>query len=447
MTNLRTTTAAHPLLGEGKPWRNWGRSESATPAHVACASSVDDVIEIVRAARERGLTVKAIGAGHSFTAIAATEGVQLDISRIHGVLAVDGNLVTFAAGTNLYQLPALLAPHGLALANMGDIDRQTLAGATSTGTHGTGAAFGGLATQIRALTLVTADGALLHISGTENAELLPAARLALGSLGVIVDVTIECVPAFMLNAVEKPEALDDVLDNFDVRSTGVDHFEFYWFPHTTTALTKTNTRLPADAAPNRQGAFSAWVDDELLANGVFALTCAVGAALPRSIPTINRLAEKLVAERDVTGPSYDVFVSSRRVKFRESEYAIARENMPAAIRAIKAMVERNGWKISFPIEVRVAASDDLWLSTASGRESGYIAVHRYYREDPTEYFAGVETIMREYGGRPHWGKMHTQDAETLAAVYPRFDDFRQVRDRLDPDRVFTNAYLERVLGA
>jgi FAD/FMN-containing dehydrogenase len=284
------------------------------------------------------------------------------------------------------------------------------------------------------------------VSDTENSELLPAARLALGSLGIIVDVTIECVPAFMLNAVEKPEPLGDVLDNFEARSTGVDHFEFYWFPHTTTALTKTNTRLPMDTEIKRQGAFAAWVDDELLANGVYAVTCGIGTVLPGSIPSINRLAEKLVAERDVTAPSYEVFVSPRRVRFRETEYAIPREHMPAAIRAIGALVEKNNWKISFPIEVRVAASDDLWLSTASGRESGYIAVHRYYREDPTEYFAGVEAIMREFGGRPHWGKMHTQDAESLASVYPRFDDFRRVRDTLDPERVFANAYLTRVLG-
>jgi FAD-linked oxidoreductase len=442
----QSVLGAHPLLGTGKNWRNWGRSVRVTPAHTAKASSVDDVVEIVSAARQRGLTVKAVGAGHSFTAIAATQGVQLDISRIAGVLAVDGNLVTFAAGTNLYQLPALLAPHGLALANMGDIDRQTLAGATSTGTHGTGAAFGGLATQIRAITLVTADGSIMRVSETENSELLPAVALALGSLGIIVDITIECVPAFMLNAAETPEPLDEVLDNFEARSTGVDHFEFYWFPHTRTALTKTNTRLPIDATVTRQSSFAAWVNDELLANGVYAVTCGIGTVLPRSIPSINRLAEKLVAERNVIAPSFEVFVSSRRVKFRESEYAIAREHVPAAIRAIGALVQKNNWKISFPIEVRVAASDDLWLSTAHGRKSGYIAVHRYYREDPTEYFGGVEAIMREFGGRPHWGKMHTQNAESLAAVYPRFDDFRRARDTLDPERVFANEYLSRVLG-
>jgi FAD-linked oxidoreductase len=438
---------ATAVLSPGRRWRNWGRSETSRPTHIARAASVDDVVAAVNAASDRGLHLKTVGAGHSFTAIAATDGVQLDVSALDGLLAVDGNRVTIGAGTNLYQLPALLAPHGLALTNMGDIDRQTIAGAISTGTHGTGAAFGGLATQIRALTMVTADGALLTINEAENADLLPAARLGLGALGVLVDVTIQTVPAFMLHAVEKPEPLEEVLENFEARSTSTDHFEFYWFPHTTTALTKTNTRVPADTPPRRQSTVAAWLDDELLANGVFALTCATGNLFPGIVPRVNLLAEKLVAKREVTAPSYEVFVTRRRVRFREMEYAIPREHVPAAVRAVAALVAKNGWTISFPLEVRVAASDDLWLSTASGRETGYIAVHRYYREDPAEYFAGVEAIMRSFAGRPHWGKMHTQDAASLATLYPHFADFGAVRDRLDPARLFGNRYLERVLGS
>ena len=434
-------------LAPGTVWRNWGRSQTVTPAHSARPASVDEVIAVVAAARDRGLTVKAVGAGHSFTSIAATDGVQLDLSLLDGVYAVDGNRVTLGAGTNLYQLPALLDPLGLALTNMGDIDRQTIAGATSTGTHGTGAAFGGLATQVVGLKLVTADATILTIDEQTNAELLPAARLGLGALGVLVELTIQCVPSFALRAVEIPEPLEAVLEDFEARSTGVDHFEFYWFPHTDTALTKSNTRLPVDTPPVRQSAIASWVDDELLSNGVFAVTCGLGGMLPGMVPGINRIADKLVAQRDVTDLSHRIFVADRRVRFRESEYAIPREHVPEALRAIRDLVATKGWKISFPIEVRVAAPDENWLSTAYGRESGYIAVHRYWREDPTEYFAGVEAIMRGFGGRPHWGKMHFQDAESLSAVYPRFDDFRAVRDRLDPDRLFTNDYLRTVLGS
>jgi L-gulono-1,4-lactone dehydrogenase len=434
-------------LETGTRWRNWGRSQDVTPLHVARPETVDEVIAVVNTARLRGLTVKAIGASHSFTGIAATRGVQVDVSRLDGVYAVEGTRVTLGAGTNLYQLPALLDPLGLALTNMGDIDRQTIAGATSTGTHGTGAAFGGLATQVVALTLVTAAGELLRVSETENAELLPAARLGLGALGIVVEITIECVPSFALRAVEKPEPLADVLDDWMARSGGVDHFEFYWFPHTETALTKSNHRLPADTPAVRQSAVSAWVDDELLSNGVFAMTCGLGTMMPRVIPGINNIADKLVAERDITDVSHRIFVAPRRVRFREMEYAIPRENVPEALRAVQTLVADKGWKISFPVEVRVAAADDNWLSTAYGRESGYIAVHRYYREDPTEYFEAVESIMKGFGGRPHWGKMNYRDAESLATVYPRFDEFRAVRDRLDPERLFTNEYLDRILGA
>lgn len=429
----------------GGRWRNWGRSHVSHPQHRVLASSPDDVVEAVAFARDRGLPIKTVGAGHSFTDIAATDGVQLDIGALDGVLAVDGDLVTLGAGTNLFQLPALLGPHGLALENMGDIDRQTIAGAISTGTHGTGARFGGIATQVEALTLVTADGSVVHLDG--GSELLPAARVGLGALGVLVDVTLRCVPEFVMRAQERPEPLEDVLDGWFERGASADHFEFYWFPHTTHALTKTNTRLPADTPRAPQSPVAAWIDDELMPNGVYVLMCQLGRLAPGVIPPLNRAANKLVAERTVTDGWHDVFTSPRRVRFREMEYAMPVEAIPDALRAIRDAIDAHGWRITFPVEVRVAAADDNWLSTAHGRQTGYIAVHRYYREDPTEYFRAVEAIAREHGGRPHWGKMHFRTADDLRPAYPRFDDFVAARDRLDPDRVFGNAYLERVLGS
>ena len=435
------------MIEKGTRWRNWGRSVESHPQYIARPTTVEQVVEVLAFARERGLRVKAIGAGHSFTPIAATTDVQLDISRLDGVYAVDGTRVTLGAGTNLYQLPALLDPLGLALTNMGDIDRQTIAGATSTGTHGTGSRFGGLATQIVAATLVTAAGELLHVSDTENAELLPAVRLGLGALGILVEITVECVPSFKLNAVEKPEPLQEVLDTWLERTEAVDHFEFYWFPHTDTALTKTNTRLPVDAPSNLQNPVARWVDDQLMSNHVFTVTCAIGTAMPGMVRPINRLADKLVAEREFTDLSHRVFVAPRTIRFKEMEYALPVEHVPAALRAINELIEAKNWRISFPVEVRVAAADDNWLSTAHGRKSGYIAVHRYWRDEPTEYFEGVEAIMKGFDGRPHWGKMHYRDAKSLAKTYPRFGDFVAVRDQLDPQRLFANGYLERVLGA
>ncbi|MES2094181.1 MAG: D-arabinono-1,4-lactone oxidase [Actinomycetota bacterium] len=436
-------------LAPGGTWRNWGRTESVRPLLTASPSSAEEVAAIVRFARERDLTVKTVGAGHSFTAIALARDVQLDVSRIQGVTAVDlpRGRVTLGAGTHLHQLPALLEPFGLALPNLGDIDRQTIAGATSTGTHGTGARFPGLAAQVVGVTMVTADGSILRISETEHPELLPAARLGLGALGILVDLSLQCVPAFLLHAVERPAGFDEVLDGFEHHVAAVDHFEFYWWPHTDGVMTKSNTRLPAHAERHPVGSVSAFVEDRIVSNALLALICNVGRLAPSLTPPINRLATRVYGNRTYTDHSHAVFVSPRTTRFREMEYAIDRAAMPDALRDIRSLIDSRGWSISFPLEVRVAAADDNWMSTASERDSGYIAVHRHFRDDPEEYFRGVEQIMRGYQGRPHWGKLHYQDAESLAAVYPHHGDFVAVRDRLDPDRVFTNPYLDRVLGA
>jgi FAD-linked oxidoreductase len=431
---------------KGAPWHNWGRSEAVTPVERARPESADDVVAIVRAARERGLTVKPVGTSHSFSGVAVAPGIQLDMSGLTGLRGSTGTEVTLGAGTVLHNLPPLLNPLGLALQNMGDIDVQTLSGATSTGTHGTGAKFGGLATRITGATIVTGTGDLLTVSATENAELLPAIAVGIGSLGVLIDLTIDCVPTFVLHLVEKPEPLGLVLDEWQQRIEAADHFEFYWFAHTAIALTKTSTRLPAGAPRKPLGAVKRWVDDSLMSNTVFAASTRVQRAFPKTTPAINRFSTHHWGDREFTDLSYNTFATERRVRFREMEYALPQDQIPAVLREIEALIAREGWTISFPIEVRAAAADDLWLSTASGRATGYIAVHRHYREDQRAYFSAVETIMKAHEGRPHWGKMNQRTAEDLAPVYPHFGDFLKVRDRLDPDRVFANDYLRRVLG-
>lgn len=436
----------------GRVWRNWGRSASSRPVLRSRPETVEGVAALVRAARERGVPVKAVGSGHSFTPIAATDGIQVDLSALSGIRRIEpdpgepgGALVTFGAGTRLYEIAPLLAPHGLALQNMGDIDRQTLAGATSTGTHGTGAALGGIATRIAGAVLVLADGSLLTVSATENPELLPAVQIGLGALGLLVEVTVRCVPAFLLHAVERPAGFDEVLDDFAGAMTATDHVEFYWWPHTERVMTKRNTRLPGDAERRPVGAFANWVEERLLSNGVLAAKCAVGHAVPALTPRINRLATRVYGDREYVDHSHEVFTAPRDVRFRETEYALPREAVPDALRELRDVIDRSGWRIEFPVEVRVAAADDTWMSTSYGRDSGYIAVHRSVREDPTEYFAAAERIFTAHDGRPHWGKMHSLGRAELEPRYPRFADFVAVRERLDPDHVFTNAYLAKVL--
>lgn len=424
-------------------WQNWGRTETAAPAREPTPGSVEEIVEIVTAAAKSGGTVKTAGAGHSFSGIAVPGDTLLRLSNLRGLIAVEGNRAKFWAGTHLYEIPALLAPYELAMANLGDIDKQTLAGATSTGTHGTGRNFGGISTQIAEIELVDGSGEVRTI--TEGPE-LKAAALGLGALGVITAITLDCVPAFSIEAVEGPAKIGDVLADLDRSINETDHFEFYWFPHTDAALTKHNRRLPADVPASGPSKLRRYIDDELLSNHMLASVCRAAALAPVIVPAINEVSGNALSHRTIVAPSTEVFVSDRNVRFREMEYAIPLENLTEAFEGVRKVIDDNGYRVSFPIEVRVAAPDDLMLSTASGRASAYIAVHRYYRDKPDDYFRDVEAVMTKLGGRPHWGKMHTRDADYFRSVYPRFDEFLAVRDRFDPNRVFANDYLRTVLG-
>ena len=433
----------------GGTWQNWGRSASVRPVRVERPRSPEGVQRAVKAAASQGLTVKAIGAGHSFTGIAVAPGVLLELDDMQGLVSADAatGRVTLLAGTRLHRIPSLLRPYGLAMENLGDIDRQSIAGAISTGTHGTGTGFGGIATQVRGLTLITADGEFLRIDETHDSELLAGAVVGLGALGVVVEVTLQCVPAFVLHAVDAPAPLGETLETVHEQAAAADHLEFYWHPHTDVALKKTQTRLPESAKRHPIPPVQHWLDETVLTNGVFGAFCAVSRAVPAIIPPFNRLAVKLTGDGEYSDESHRVLIHHRNVRFREMEYAIPAENLVPAFEEVRALVADRGWRIEFPVEVRFAASDDLWLSTASGRDSAYIAVHRYWRTDPRPYFDAVEQIMLRHGGRPHWGKLHSLEAEQLRERYPRFDDFIALRDRLDPKRVFGNRHLERILGA
>ena len=432
-------------------WRNWAGNQVARPHRVAVPRSTEDVAAAVRDAAAAGLTVRMRGTGHSFTGAALTDGVLLDPSGLTGVRSVDpgAGLVTVEAGLPLAALNELLAGRGLALTNMGDIAVQTVSGAIQTGTHGTGRDSGAIAAQVRALELVLADGTVRTVAADSadeaDRDLFHAARVGLGALGVVTAVTFRVEPAFLLRAREEPMPLEDVLAGYEDLVAGNEHFEFYWFPHTGSTSVKRNNRVPGPVAP--LGRFRAWFDDEFVANDVFGVTNRINARLPATIPLVNAVATRALGSRTYTEASYRVFASPRRVRFVEQEYAIPRGALVDAMREIRALIDRRGWRVSFPIEVRVTPPDDAWLATSYGRDTAYVACHMFHRTPSPEYFAGVEEILVAAGGRPHWGKLHTRDAAYFAGAYPRFADFTALRDRLDPERRFTNAYLDRVLGA
>ncbi|MFI6002695.1 D-arabinono-1,4-lactone oxidase [Streptomyces sp. NPDC051366] len=427
-------------------WHNWAGNVTAAPARVVTPASVGELQEAVRRAAEDGLKVKAVGTGHSFTAAAATDGVLVRPQALAGIREIDraAGTVTVAAGTVLKDLNQALSREGLSLTNMGDIMEQTVSGATSTGTHGTGRDSASIAAQIRGLELVTADGRLLTCSEKENPEVFAAARIGIGALGIVTAITFAVEPIFFLTAREEPMGFDRVTAEFDQHFAENEHFEFYWFPHTGNCNTKRNNRSQGPAAP--PGAVSAWVEDELLSNGVFQAVNSLGRAVPAAIPSIARIASRALSARTYTDIPYKVFTSPRRVRFVEMEYALPREQVVEALRELRTTVDRSGLRISFPVEVRTAPADDIALSTASGRETAYIAVHMYKGTPYQAYFTAAERIFTAHGGRPHWGKVHTRDAEYFARVYPRFGEFTALRDRLDPERLFGNDYLRRVLG-
>ncbi len=426
-------------------WTNWAGNQVARPVEIARPRSDDEVASLVARASRDGHAVKTVGSGHSFTANAATNGMMLDISRMRGIRAHDEatNHVSVRAGTTLSDLNVMLDELGLALPNLGDIAYQTVAGAISTSTHGTGKSLTGLAGQVRGFTIVTAQGEVLEASDSVNAEIFRAGRVSLGALGVITEVTLQAVPAFRLHAVEGAMRLTELLDSVEELVESNDHFEFFWIPHTGWALTKRNNRTeePLNPLPRVRG----WVDKVLLENYAFGAVCAVGRRIPSQIP---RLARALPASgtREYIDKSFKIFASQRLVKFYEMEYSIPRGHVAEVMREVVAMVDARGHKLNFPVECRFTASDDIPLSTSYGRESAYIAVHIYKGMDYEPYFRDVEAIMRRHEGRPHWGKVHFQSAAELQTVYPRFGDFLAIRERLDPGRVFANDYTRQVLG-
>lgn len=444
----RTVTAGGLRFRPMGEWGNWAGNQTVTGISVEKPRDGEEVAAVVRKAVAAGSRVKAVGAGHSFSGIARPEETLLDLSALQGLdrLDRDSGVVTVGAGTGLRRLNDLLAGVGLAMPNLGDIDSQTLAGAISTGTHGTGAQFGGLATTVVGLEMVTADGSLVTCSPAERPDLWSAARVGLGSLGILTRVTLRCVPLFALRAEEGPMALDELLDRFEELAASVDHFEAYWFPHTGRTLTKRNTRLPLAEGLDRLPAWKEWLDDEFLSNQVFGWVVELGKRKPSLIPRANALAARALGARSFTDLSFKVFTSPRRVRFREMELAVPRENAVTAIREVVAAVESSGMQIAFPVELRVAAADDIPLSTASGRDSAYLAFHVPAAVDHRAYFKLVARVLDGYGARPHWGKLHDLDAELLRTRYPRFDEFVRLRDNLDPTGVFSNGYLDRVLG-
>jgi FAD-linked oxidoreductase len=425
-------------------WRNWAGEQRCAPHAIERPAGEHELVEVVASAADRGLRLRAAGAGHSFTDIACTDGVMVSLERMRSLIDADreSGLVRVQAGISIRELGPALARVGLALENQGDVDPQTIAGAISTATHGTGVRFANISSQVRSLRLVTGEGPI-EIDAEDGLD-LRAARVGLGALGIVSEVTLQCVPAFTIRRIDEPRPLEQVLASLDALVEENDHFEFFALPHTDKALTLTSRRT--DLPPSPRSALAAWVEDRLLYNHAFGAICRLGRARPQLIPRLNRMIAATMGRSEHQDVSYRVYAHDRDVRFTEMEYAIPRATAAVAVERVLDLVRRRELAVGFPIEVRFAAADDALLSTAAGRETAYIAVHVYRGMEFESYFRGVEAIMSEYSGRPHWGKRHYQSAATLWPLYPEWESFQDVRRRLDPGGLFGNEYTDRVLG-
>jgi FAD-linked oxidoreductase len=425
---------------------NWAGDQRCRPARVAAPRTREELAAAVGAAAAAGQKVSVAGSLHSFTEAALTDGTMVRLEALRGVIDADrgSGLVRVGGGTVLADLNKELAGLGLALENLGDIDAQTVAGAISTGTHGTGASYANISSRVEAVELVLGDGSMRELTAAGEPELLRAARIGVGALGAISAVTLRTFPAFTLERVDSAHRREDVLDRFDELAATNDHFELFTFPYSDRALVLERNRV--EAPPRPRHPVASYLNDTVLENWALEALAATGKAFPAAIPGLARFAGRVATGGRNQDHSHRIFVNRRNVRFTEMEYAVPREHGPTAVRRVVDWVRSNRFPVFFPIEVRVTAGDDADLSAAHQRDTTYIAVHQYRGMEWRPYFEAVEAIMNDYVGRPHWGKRHFQTAATLAPRYPRWEAFQRARDELDPGRVFTNEYAARVLG-
>ena len=420
-------------------WTNWARERTCEPVAFERPRTTTEVAGAVRRAAEAGRTVRVAGAGHSFSDCVPTDGTLISLERMDRVLDADGERVRVQAGITLNRLNRELLARGLALPNLGDIDVQHAGGAVATGTHGTGATKRNISAQVVAAQVVDGHG---EVHEVDRGDDLLALRVSTGALGVVTELTFECVPAFRLRGVDDREPLDEVLASLDERVGGNPHFELWTFPHSPYALTRTNapTEDPPQGPPEwRLKAGQIWLD-----NRVFEGVLKTGARFPKAVPALNRAAGAVTGRRERVAPSFEIFASPRLFRFTETEQCVPREHAAEALLEVKALLERHA--VGMPVELRFVAPDTAFLSPSHERESAYIAAHVYAGQDP-EPLRQVEQALQKYGARPHWGKRSWLTGAELAPRYPRWDDFQAVRERFDPEGRFVNDYAARMLGA
>jgi len=428
-------------------WTNWSRSVQCRPFQIVCPEDEAAVATALASAHGDALPVRMVGAGHSYTPLVATSGTILSLDKLAGIISVDAPAKrgTIRAGTRLHTLGEPLRARGLALLNQGDVDYQALAGALATGTHGTGITLRSLSGGILGLRLVTPDGSILECDAVREREVFRAARLHLGCLGAVTAITLELRSAYRLRDETRVVPLEEGLAALPALIRQHRHVECWWFPQADVIgiRTMTETEEPVNDRPVKR-----WIAEQVVDNGLFGLVAAISRlpGLAGARPWLSRIVARLAGVPPYVDWSYRVLATARSVKANEMEYAVPAEQGPDAIRAVARYVRRVATPVLFPIEYRYVAADDIPLSPFYGRDSAVLSIHQDARVSQEPYFGDVERILRDMGGRPHWGKLHSLSAAELEPLYKEWELFQRVRRRLDPSGKLMTPYLRQVLG-
>jgi FAD-linked oxidoreductase len=425
--------------------KNWSGLENWNPAEILFPESEEAIQQIVKSALDKKQKIRIIGSGHSFTKLCVTNDILITLDKYQGLVQVDksSNQVTIKGGTKLKKLGELLHAEGLAMENLGDIDAQSIAGTISTGTHGTGAGFGTISTQVRAIRLVNGLGEIVECSTEKNVELFKAAQVSLGALGVITQITLQCLPSYKLKMVYEKSSLSEVLKTYKSINQATRNFELYWMPFTDAVLTKkanvTNEEVDKIGV-------SSFFQEYILENLGFKILCEVANLFPSKNRWVSEISAKTLSTVVKKAYSHNIYATVRAVRFNEMEYNVPIEAYEEVMKEIQRSFEKNEFQVHFPIENRFVKGDDIYLSPAFGRDSAYIACHVYSKKKHEAYFQKMEDIFKAHDGRPHWGKLHTRNANELLALYPKMSDFLKNRAEQDPEQIFISPYLKTLLN-
>jgi FAD-linked oxidoreductase len=426
--------------GEALPWRNWAGNQGCRPAHRDAPLDERALADHL----EHGTgTIRPVGAGHSFSALVPSDDTLVACDRMNGVVRVDSERLEAEvwAGTRLHSLGPALETRGQAMPNLPDIDYQTLGGAVATSTHGTGGALGSLSSYVKALALVTTSGEIIECSAAQNREIFHSARCSLGSLGVVSRMTLANRTPFDVTESVSFQRLEEALDDVESRRERHRHFELYVFPHLDAAMNIAIDEGREDSAPTAGAEFSIQEMRDVY-RMVGGIPLIGGALYERLILSAADLSTQVRS-----GPSYQILANPRIERFREMEYTIPADAGPTCIREILDTIRSEAIPVVYPIEYRYVRGDDVWLSMFNQRDGCSISIHQFADEDHRAYFDVIERIFWKYEGRPHWGKLHSLTAPALEALYPRWKEFVEVRESLDPTGRFLNEHLAAIFGA